>query len=126
MYSCPDGAGEGVWSLHASGVLAPGAAPGDVGFDGGVWPPRDAVGVDVEGCYEEFAGAGFGYGPVFRGLRAVWRRGEELFAEVVLPDGAPESGAGFGLHPALLDSALHALLLRALQSDGEGDDAAPA
>ncbi|WP_374206921.1 polyketide synthase dehydratase domain-containing protein, partial [Streptomyces noursei] len=91
-----------------------------------MWPPRDAVGVDVEGCYEEFAGAGFGYGPVFRGLRAVWRRGEELFAEVVLPDGAPESGAGFGLHPALLDSALHALLLRALQSDGEGDDAAPA
>ncbi|MFB6539947.1 SDR family NAD(P)-dependent oxidoreductase, partial [Streptomyces noursei] len=124
VYSCPDGVGEGVWSLHASGVLAPGASPGDVGFDGGVWPPRDVVGVDVEGCYEEFAGAGFGYGPVFRGLRAVWRRGEELFAEVALPDDAPESGAGFGLHPALLDSALHALLLRALQSDGEGDDPA--
>ncbi|MEU2367122.1 KR domain-containing protein, partial [Streptomyces noursei] len=54
----------------------------------------------------------------------MWRRGEELFAEVALPDDAPESGAGFGLHPALLDSALHALLLTALQSDGEGDGAA--
>ncbi|MFF5604609.1 type I polyketide synthase, partial [Streptomyces noursei] len=124
VYSCPDGVGEGVWSLHASGVLAPGASRGDVGFDGGVWPPRDVVGVDVEGCYEEFAGAGFGYGPVFRGLRAVWRRGEELFAEVALPDDADDGAARFGVHPALLDASLHAVLLAALQSDGEGDDAA--
>ncbi|WP_344585368.1 type I polyketide synthase, partial [Streptomyces lunalinharesii] len=86
-----------------------------------MWPPRDAVRVDAEGCYEVFAGAGFGYGPVFRGLRGVWRRGEELFAEVVLPDDGTEPGAGFGLHPALLDAGLHALLLSALQSDGGRD-----
>ncbi|GAA2693701.1 hypothetical protein GCM10009864_80600 [Streptomyces lunalinharesii] len=79
--------------------------------------------VDAEGCYEVFAGAGFGYGPVFRGLRGVWRRGEELFAEVALPDDAHNGSAGFGVHPALLDASLHAVLLSALQSDGGRDGA---
>ncbi|MER7991127.1 type I polyketide synthase, partial [Streptomyces noursei] len=67
--------------------------------------------------------AGFGYGPVFRGLRGVWRRGEELFAEVALPDEVNLGSVGFGVHPALLDASLHAVLLTALQPDGEGDDA---
>ncbi len=50
---------------------------------------------------------GLEYGPTFQGLRAVWRREEEVFAEVALPEG--ETAGTFGLHPALLDSALHAL-----------------
>ncbi|WP_367429133.1 type I polyketide synthase [Streptomyces celluloflavus] len=103
-------ADERSWTQHASGVLT--AAPeraAEVGFEAGVWPPADAEAVDVEGCYEQFAELGFGYGPVFQGLRAAWRRGDEVFAEVSLPEGTEV--AGFGLHPALLDSALHAALL---------------
>nr|WP_242432715.1 polyketide synthase dehydratase domain-containing protein [Streptomyces sp. Root1310] len=55
--------------------------------------------------------SGYGYGPVFQGLRAAWRRGEELFAEVALPAEEAEAAAGFGIHPALLDAALHAGLV---------------
>ncbi|WP_229922416.1 polyketide synthase dehydratase domain-containing protein, partial [Streptomyces noursei] len=128
VYSCPDGVGQAVWSQHAVGVLASGAADQVGGFgDGGVWPPQGAVPVDAEGCYELFADAGFGYGPVFQGLRAVWRRGEELFAEVALSDEVAESAdtaTGFGLHPALLDASLHASLLSSLE--GQSADGGPA
>ncbi|WP_422070541.1 type I polyketide synthase [Streptomyces orinoci] len=96
------------WVLHASGVLARGAG-GDVGGDLGVWPPEGAEPVVVEGLYDGLAEAGLSYGPVFQGLRSAWRLGDEVFAEVALPEGT--SAEGFGLHPALLDSALHAVAL---------------
>ncbi|WP_333482453.1 type I polyketide synthase, partial [Streptomyces sp. RPT161] len=95
------------WVRHATGVLVPGVAPVD--GDLVVWPPRDAVPVAVEGLYGELAEAGLEYGPVFRGLRAVWRRGGELFAEVALPEEAWDEAGQYGLHPALLDAALHAV-----------------
>ncbi|MET1075341.1 MAG: SDR family NAD(P)-dependent oxidoreductase, partial [Umezawaea sp.] len=50
---------------------------------------------------------GLHYGPVFQGLRAVWRDGDAVYAEAALPDGTDVDG--FGLHPALLDAALHAI-----------------
>ncbi|MFD3917290.1 SDR family NAD(P)-dependent oxidoreductase, partial [Streptomyces sp. NPDC058603] len=94
-----------VWVRHASGVLAEGAeAPS---ADGGVWPPAGAEAVDLAGFYDGMADGGFGYGPVFQGLRSAWRKGGEVFAEVALPDGAEADG--FGLHPALLDASLHAV-----------------
>ncbi|MYT56926.1 SDR family NAD(P)-dependent oxidoreductase, partial [Streptomyces sp. SID7834] len=64
-----------------------------------------------EGLYDRLAGTGYGYGEVFQGLRAMWRRGEELYAEAALPDGARTTAGAFGLHPALLDAALHVNLL---------------
>ncbi|MFF1909814.1 SDR family NAD(P)-dependent oxidoreductase, partial [Kitasatospora sp. NPDC058218] len=96
------------WVEHARGVLAEGTG-GPLPFDTSVWPPRGAGSVAVDGAYEGFAAQGYRYGPVFQGLRAVWRRGDEVFAEVVLPEGV--DGAGFGLHPALLDAAMHAAIL---------------
>ncbi|MFJ9613855.1 type I polyketide synthase [Streptomyces noursei] len=101
------------WTLHASGALAPAAEPPS--FDAAVWPPEGAEPLDVTDCYERFADAGFGYGPVFQGLRAAWRAGDDVYAEVGLPEGT--DGAAYGLHPALFDAALHAALL-----DGEGAD----
>ncbi|MET7719082.1 SDR family NAD(P)-dependent oxidoreductase, partial [Streptomyces sp. NPDC005407] len=80
------------------------------------WPPQGAAAVPVEGVYGLFAEAGFAYGPVFQGLRAVWRRGEEVFAEVGLPEEHEAQAGGFGVHPALLDSALHAVLLSLFDS----------
>ncbi|MBX9363034.1 type I polyketide synthase [Streptomyces sp. WAC04114] len=105
-----DGAGddEAMWTLHAVGRLARAveAAP-----ETGVaeWPPRDAVEVDIDGVYDRLADTGFAYGPAFQALTAVWRRGEELFAQVDLPEEPAAEAARFGLHPALLDAALHAL-----------------
>nr|BFE59146.1 hypothetical protein GCM10020063_036720 [Dactylosporangium thailandense] len=90
------------WTRHAAGLLAPSApAPG---FDLATWPPLGARPADVEQFYPRQAEAGYEYGPAFQGLRAVWIRGDEVFAEAELH--AP--AAGFGLHPALLDAALHA------------------
>ncbi|WP_308457404.1 SDR family NAD(P)-dependent oxidoreductase, partial [Streptomyces sp. SM10] len=106
------------WQQHAAGVLAPaGAEVGDQEL--AEWPPRGAVAVSVDGHYEGLAEHGYGYGPVFQGLRAAWRLGEEIFAEVALPDGA--EAERFGLHPALLDSALHAM---GLNGGGEARDEA--
>ncbi|HEV2636387.1 MAG TPA: SDR family NAD(P)-dependent oxidoreductase [Actinocrinis sp.] len=106
-YSRPaDAEFETPWVRHASGVLAAGPAPAGRFEQFAQWPPAGAEPIAVDGLYPGLAAAGFGYGPVFRGLRAAWRRGPEVFAEVALP---PDQGArGFGLHPALLDSALHA------------------
>ncbi|MFC9948906.1 type I polyketide synthase, partial [Streptomyces pratensis] len=106
------------WTRHAVGTLAVGAGVGaGVGESLEEWPPRGAVGLDVAGLYGQLLDLGLGYGPVFRGLRAAWRRGDDLFVEVALPDGA--DAEGFGLHPALLDAALHGMGL----AGGQGGDA---
>ncbi|MFJ9034178.1 type I polyketide synthase, partial [Streptomyces sp. NPDC102274] len=96
------------WSRHATGVVAPGTGAPDPGFDATVWPPVGAEPVDLDGCYERLAGLGFDYGPVFQGLRAAWRLGDEVYADVTLPEGAGTDASAFGLHPALLDAAQHA------------------
>ncbi|MCC9312001.1 SDR family NAD(P)-dependent oxidoreductase, partial [Kitasatospora sp. RB6PN24] len=95
------------WIRHAAGVLAPVHSSADGDADLAQWPPAGAEAVDVSGFYPGLADRGLAYGPAFRGTQAVWRRGDELFAEIVLPDGV--SAAGFGLHPALLDASLHVI-----------------
>ncbi|WP_340683029.1 type I polyketide synthase, partial [Amycolatopsis coloradensis] len=90
------------WVTHATGFL--GAPP--VSTMDTVWPPENAESLGLEDAYDRLAAAGLAYGPMFRGLRKVWRRGTEIFAEVALPE--PEQAAKFGLHPALLDAALQA------------------
>ncbi|WAL99210.1 type I polyketide synthase [Streptomyces sp. Je 1-369] len=107
-----DGGGA-AWTCHAAGQLvaeSAGAGDGDVDDQEGAWPPAGAEPVDLSDFYERAAATGVGYGPVFTGLRSLWRRGTELYAEAVLSQEAPD-GAGFGLHPALLDAALHPALL---------------
>ncbi|WP_446696898.1 type I polyketide synthase, partial [Streptomyces griseoloalbus] len=106
--SRPEGADDRPWTEHATGVLAPGTAPAfdTAAFDTAVWPPADAEPVDLTGLYERMAEGGYEYGPLFQGLRAAWRRGDDVFAEVALPDSAERDAAGFGLHPALLDASV--------------------
>ncbi|MFE0025196.1 SDR family NAD(P)-dependent oxidoreductase [Amycolatopsis sp. NPDC059021] len=109
------------WTRNATGVLLPAdAAPIEVG-PVAEWPPPGGAEVDVTGLYDDLAALGYDYGPAFRGLRRMWRRGEELFAEVTLP---PETVGvrAYGVHPALFDAALHAQLL---DMDGEGGPVLP-
>ncbi|MFI0781010.1 SDR family NAD(P)-dependent oxidoreductase, partial [Streptomyces sp. NPDC021212] len=107
VFSRADGSDEPpLWTQHATGVLGVVDDLADTGFDATNWPPPEAEPVDLDGCYERLAESGFEYGPVFQGLRAVWRLGAELFVEVALDEGADVSG--FGVHPALLDAVLHA------------------
>ncbi|WP_413813208.1 type I polyketide synthase [Streptomyces sp. OE57] len=112
VYSRAEEAGVGTaWVRHASGTLRPaeGVSAPDVGLS--VWPPAGAVAVDpgeVEGLYDGLERAGYRYGPVFQGVRAAWRLDGAVYAEVALPEEHRAQAAGFGLHPALLDAALHA------------------
>ncbi|MEU7359574.1 SDR family NAD(P)-dependent oxidoreductase [Streptomyces olivaceoviridis] len=112
VHSRPEGADGTAWTLHATGLLAPRTAPPS--FDLTAWPPQGAQPVPVEDAYDRLAGLGYDYGPAFQGLRAVWWRGDETFAEVELP----VEREGFALHPALFDAALHA--------DGLAADGSPA
>jgi acyl transferase domain-containing protein/acyl carrier protein len=112
-----DAAVDEVWERHASGVLGSGAP--SAAFDLGVWPPAGARELPVEGLYEALAEAGLAYGPVFRGLTSAWRLGDEVYAELELAEDARSEAGSFGLHPALLDSALHVVGLGGL-IEGEG------
>ncbi|WP_316524360.1 type I polyketide synthase [Kitasatospora brasiliensis] len=106
IHSRADGADAGQWIQHAGGVLAPDAEPLPRPLDN--WPPQSAEAIDLTGVYQTLAAQGYGYGPAFQGLRAAWRHGDEVFAEVELPAELVADAAEFGLHPALLDAALHA------------------
>ncbi|MFS1302252.1 SDR family NAD(P)-dependent oxidoreductase, partial [Streptosporangium longisporum] len=109
------GSADSSWTRHVSATVTPAgdgpSAPGSgVSYAWAVeWPPVGAEVVEVEGGYERLAERGYEYGPAFQGLRAVWRRGDEVFAEVALP--AEVDPAGYGIHPALLDAAFHPLLV---------------
>ncbi|WSK75492.1 SDR family NAD(P)-dependent oxidoreductase [Amycolatopsis sp. NBC_01286] len=105
VYSQVDGA---QWTRHAAGFLVA-EEPAATGL--GEWPPSGAEPVGTSGFYDTLAGRGYTYGPAFRGVTAAWRRGDELFAEVTLPEGLEI--AGFAIHPALFDAALHPTILDA-------------
>ncbi|MEV7190609.1 SDR family NAD(P)-dependent oxidoreductase, partial [Streptomyces sp. NPDC093510] len=121
LYSRPADAEPGdTWTPHATGLLQPVApsadrTPGDrtPTADGLTtpWPPASAEALATDSLYEEYAAIGVDYGPVFRGLRAAWRRDGEIFAEVSLEPEQAAAAAGYAVHPALLDAALHAVKL---------------
>ena len=115
------------WTRHATGMLAPDNREHNRDRDltqlverlAGQWPPRDAERVSLEGFYERTALAGLDYGPDFQGLQALWRRGDELLAEVSLTEEQQRGAGAFAIHPALLDAALHPLAA-AGGEDGDG------
>ncbi len=113
IHSCR--ADDDEWTLHAEAVVTAKAAASGPPFNTKRWPPVGARAVDVPEAYAAVAGQGYGYGPAFQGVRAVWRRGPEVFAEVSLPSGVDVDG--FGIHPALLDAVVHASLLAAVGPD---------
>ncbi|MFJ6248309.1 MULTISPECIES: SDR family NAD(P)-dependent oxidoreductase [unclassified Streptomyces] len=105
-------AADGTWTVHATARLtddpvpagpAPGAPAGDR-IDPGA---RAAI-------YRLLDDAGYGYGPAFQGLAAAYRDTTgALRAEAELPPALHGTAGSFGIHPALLDAALHVLPLHA-------------
>ncbi|MFD8708749.1 SDR family NAD(P)-dependent oxidoreductase, partial [Kitasatospora sp. NPDC059648] len=106
LYSRAEEAEPGTdWTLHATGSLAVGEPAGAFEpFEEGDWPPTDATPLDMTEFYTRIVDAGFGYGPLFRSLRAAWQDGDTTYGEVAFPADA-DAGA-YGVHPGLLDSAL--------------------
>ncbi|GGN98327.1 phenolphthiocerol synthesis polyketide synthase type I Pks15/1 [Actinoplanes lobatus] len=93
------------WVRHAHGIL--GDEPAGPVADLTAWPPPDAEAVPLtpDHLYAQLAARGLDYGPDFRAVRAMWRRGPDTYVEVTRPHD------GHLLHPALLDAALHPLVL---------------
>ncbi|MEV6166585.1 acyltransferase domain-containing protein, partial [Streptomyces sp. NPDC052052] len=100
------------WTLLATGALStaePEAEP--VHAETAAWPPAGARAEALDGLYDRLAALGYGYGPEFQNLTALWRAdgSDDLYAEVRLSDDVAEPADRFGIHPALLDAALHPL-----------------
>ncbi|MEH0574691.1 SDR family NAD(P)-dependent oxidoreductase [Streptomyces sp. B21-108] len=124
VYSRPDGENSqgGDWTRHASAALAaagrtPSATPAE-------WPPPGAepVPMDPDSFYAAGAEAGYTYGPSFQGLARAWRSGDEIYAEISPPARVREEAGRYGIHPALLDAALHAMVLAPSAGQGDGPD----
>ncbi|MFF4009373.1 type I polyketide synthase [Streptomyces sp. NPDC001717] len=113
----PDG---GSWTRHAEGWLAPGALGAPAPAAEAAWPPAGARPLDLSRRYADLLAQGYAYGPAFQGLTAAWQRDDEVFAEVT-PARELADQTDFGIHPAALDAALHAIgLLGSAAGPGEG------
>ncbi|HWM04126.1 MAG TPA: type I polyketide synthase, partial [Actinophytocola sp.] len=113
-----DAPAEWGWTRNASGALAststmtrPTVAPERAEMP--EWPPAGAKEIELAGLYDRFLKEGYTFGPHFRGLKNSWVVGEDLYSEVWLPEEYVEETKEFNLHPALLDSAMHVLILGA-------------
>ena len=118
VYSSPEGE-DGAWQLHAEGTIVP--ADTDTGAAVAL-PPRGAKRLDASALYSDLTALGYGYGPTFQGIQEAWHVDEEVWARVALPESAELSAIRYGLHPALLDSAMHSLLLTQRLKKKTGDD----
>ncbi|MEY9992039.1 acyl transferase domain-containing protein/thioesterase domain-containing protein/acyl carrier protein [Streptomyces sp. V4I8] len=107
------------WVLHARGLLTP-AAPTTAPGWSQVWPPVAGDPVDGQQVYGALGDLGFGYGPVFQGVRAAWSRGEEVFADLALDTDTAARATAFGLHPALLDAVFHAAVGHLVEGGADG------
>jgi acyl transferase domain-containing protein/surfactin synthase thioesterase subunit/acyl carrier protein len=68
---------------------------------------RCPVGVPIDRYYATIDAMGLEYGPSFRGIEAMWRGNGEVLTHVRLPTHLTVDPTS-NLHPALLDSCLHA------------------
>ncbi len=106
VHSRPGGQHFAAWTLHASGALSadqPAAGPP-------LMAGRGVEVLDQDDFYGRLAQRGYRYSGVFRSLRGIGTdpsRPEAVYAEVALPAGT--DATGYGIHPALLDAALHPL-----------------
>ncbi|WP_368077429.1 type I polyketide synthase [Actinomadura sp. WMMB 499] len=64
------------------------------------------------GLYRDLDRRGCDYGPAFQNVTAAWRHGDDLYADITLPEDVDTGG--YGIHPALLDAALHPAVFAAL------------
>ena len=126
LHSRPSDEPEAAWTRHATGRLGMAADSAPAGATHPElleWPPASATEVDLHDAYGRLADVGYEYGPVFQGLIGAWRTEAASYLEVALPEQAREDAGRFSVHPALLDAALHLLVLdsaAAESADGAG------
>ncbi|MGW0218737.1 SDR family NAD(P)-dependent oxidoreductase, partial [Micromonospora chokoriensis] len=111
VHASPDGIR---WTTHATGTLSTAGTLDEATPT--TWPPAGSEAIDTTGLYDALRRRGLDYGPAFRGLRQAWLGADgAVHAEVELP--TTVDGSRCGVHPALLDTALHPLGLGVLGDD---------
>ena len=88
--------------------------------------PQGIEAIDVDSFYARLAEHGCRYGGPFRSLRGIGHDPTDpdvMYARVELP--ADTDVAGYGVHPALLDAALHPLAAGFLSAADGAESAAP-
>lgn len=103
-----DPAPNGAWRLHMAGRIEQPARPAleHLGQAAADALDRHALRArEPAGYYAAIAPLGFGYGPGFRAIAALWQGDGAAVGQVVLP--AHLSPSAHPLHPALLDACLH-------------------
>jgi acyl transferase domain-containing protein/NADPH:quinone reductase-like Zn-dependent oxidoreductase/aryl carrier-like protein len=121
VFASSRGSGAPSWTLHAVGRVRAGVDPPPDARSG----PLRLTGagaeeeLSVEAFYEECRGRGLDYGPSFRAVRRLRRRGGSALGSVALPEAL--SADAWRLHPVLLDACFHVL---GAAVAGLGDDAA--
>lgn len=131
MSSLSDHAGDGEeWTAHVTANLRPAAAEAGVGVAVG------AAGASVEvviaelrrACpeavapgefYAGFERRGLDFGAGFRAIRELWRGAGQALGMVELAADVAADGAGYGIHPVLLDGCLQVLAAALPTDDGE-------
>jgi mycoketide-CoA synthase len=105
--------GEGPWSRHASGFLSAGSETDELDAAAFAelrsWPPEPTQALPVAELYPRLRGFSLEYGPAFQGLTELRRANDVAYGRVVLPPALFEKAQHYGVHPALLDAALHPL-----------------
>lgn len=94
------------WTRHAQGIVGPFQAER---VEWTQWPPPGTTPLELEGFYSQLAARGLEYGPAFRGIRALWRGADNIYAEVSLPESVIDEAGSFMVHPALFDAAIQSL-----------------
>ncbi|MDR7303662.1 type I polyketide synthase [Haloactinomyces albus] len=98
------------WTRHATATLTTNPTPKTPDTHWAThWPPTEATPLNLDGLYNQLNEHGYEYGPHFQGLRKAWRHGNNTYAEIALPENT--NTTNHHIHPALLDSALHPLVL---------------
>ncbi|MGP4029182.1 type I polyketide synthase, partial [Actinomadura sp. 3N407] len=112
--------GDGEWTRHATGLVSAESSGVETVPASEVWPPQGGTELDVTELYDGLREHGYEYGPAFRNVQAAWRLDNALFAEVALPAALRGEANRTGVHPALLDAALHPLAAIGLLREDEG------
>ncbi|OSC35103.1 hypothetical protein B8W66_23480, partial [Mycobacterium decipiens] len=110
------------WTLHATGALTTNEHPAS----GPPSPPSSVDPIDQDSFYHDLAEQGFHYEPPFRSLQGIGHhptQKDTVYAEVALP--ADIDITGYGIHPALLDAAMHPLAAAFYHTDNGTDPATP-
>ncbi|MFI9722970.1 type I polyketide synthase [Streptomyces sp. NPDC052396] len=122
----PDSSGTHLWQLHARPADAPPEHPWTCHADARLhpadrktdnapgetttWPPEPTRPVPLDDVYDDLWKRGYQYGPAFRNLRQLHLSETTCYTEARLDEPFGSDAAGFGIHPALLDAALHGVL----------------